>query len=301
MTRSRVSRAGVAAVLAAAFGLTACGVRRNDSAEPKAQQILTKAGVSELATSASRASDRGNPIIEERDEVLMLAAMSYAYAGLGSAIGYDIAALIAWNVDDTNATPPFVLDRNRNYERQGDIYHAEINTLRSAYEMKHDFHIPPRATGPERYAEYAQALTGATLYTTLEPCPMCATTITMAKIPRALFCMEDPGLRDTKTHATVIVVPTAFYGRRLGEERSELPECQRANRAMWKAVETQPPSEGDPDKAKSAFSITTYLTENGHAVFGPAWKRLSCWRPKYPENASLVAALRRATGATLCK
>jgi len=230
-------------------------------------------------------------VADERDVLFMLAAMSFTYAGLDSSAGYDISAVIAWNVEDETATPTFVIDRNRNNEFQGDIHHAEINTLRDAYRKRWDYHVAPGAPADKRRAAYADALAAATLYTTLEPCPMCQTTITMAKVPRAVFCMEDPGLRSATTHETTIVIPTEFYGRKLTIDHSTIPECGRANVAMWKAVEGQ--------TAPARFSVTTYIAQNGRAIFAPGWQALACWTP-LPANAGLLAELRKATGVGAC-
>ena len=236
----------------------------------------------------------------ERDWLFMLAAMSYVYRGLNDPAGYDIAAVIAWNVEDPDQTPEFVIDRNRNFEKQGDIYHAEINTLRAAYDKGRHAPLPPTATRDDRLNAFADALKGATLYTTLEPCPMCATTITMSKIPYAVYCMEDPGLRDPKTHETNIPVPTRFYGRHLSQQRSVVRACLEANEAMWKAVEANPPAPGDPDSAKNSFSITSYLTANAQNIFKPARDELACFKAQHEQNEKLVAALREATGVTKC-
>ncbi len=233
-------------------------------------------------------------LIKERDRLFMLAAMSYTYAGRDETPppGYDISAVIAWEADDPNHTPEFVIDRNRNYEKQGEVFHAEANAIRAAYEKKRNFSIPPTASGDERRVSYVGDFKNATLYTTLEPCPMCATTITMAKIPRATFCMDDPGLRDRKTHDTVINVPTRFYGRSLRENRSTLPICNYANTAMWRTVEETKPS---------AFEITTYLKLNVGTIFKPAWDELACGKVQYLQNDKLLSALRRATGAISCE
>jgi tRNA(Arg) A34 adenosine deaminase TadA len=274
-----VQRAFVAALVLTLS--TACGGMR---ARPDA-------GAEDHRPDRPAASARG-PVVEERDTLFMLAAMSFTFAGLGSTAGYDISAVIAWDVDDPAVTPEFVIDRNRNNEMQGDIHHAEINTLRDAYRKRWDYHVAPGDPAEKRRTRYASALTGATLYTTLEPCPMCQTTITMAKVPRAVFCMEDPGLRSTVTHETSVVVPKEFYGRTLSIERSGIVACEQANRAMWKAVESK--------RGPARFSITAYVTENGRAIFRPAWDALSCWTPQ-PANAALLEALRQATGATDCR
>lgn len=240
---------------------------------------------------------------QERNLLLMLGAMSYMYASLRAEPqpGYDISAVIAWDVDDPSKTPEIVFDRNRNYENQGDIYHAEINTLRTAYAKLHHFDIPPTASGDERYALYKDDFKNAVLYTTLEPCPMCATTITMARVSLAIFCMDDPGLRDVHTHHTSIEVPTAFYGRKLTEEHSELRVCREANEAMWRAVEQSQPAAGDPARASSTFrEITEYIHQNRERIFRPAWDELQCYRAQYPEDQGLLSALQKATGDISC-
>jgi hypothetical protein len=91
-----------------------------------------------------------DPIVAERQEILMLAALANTHAGLGTPVGYDISAVIAWDVEDTGRTPHFVIERNRNFEKQGDIFHAEINTLRAAYERTRDADLPPKASRKER-------------------------------------------------------------------------------------------------------------------------------------------------------
>jgi tRNA(Arg) A34 adenosine deaminase TadA len=236
-----------------------------------------------------------SPVVSERHELFILAALADAYAGMPFAIGYNISAVIAWNVENEAATPDFIIERNRNYEKQGDIHHAEINTLRAAYDRKREFNVAPQAPGRDRYDLYKDDLKGTTLFTTLEPCPMCATTITMAKVPHAIYCMEDPGLRDPSTHVETVVVPTRFYNRALQRDPSSVKTCQKANQVMWEAhaKESEQPKGG-------RFSITTYLADHGGTVFQPGWEQLSCWKPRHPANASLLAQLQSATGAVEC-
>lgn len=64
---------------------------------------------------------------------------------------------------------------NRNRELKDVTAHAEIAAIREA----------AAAIGDER-------LTGADLYVTLEPCPMCAAAISFARIRRLYFAAEDP-------------------------------------------------------------------------------------------------------------
>src|SRR5262245_40117423 len=69
-------------------------------------------------------------IFTEREELLMTAALAFAYVNLCRVPkqGYDIAALMAWNVEDVRKTPEFILGHNKNFENRGDVYHAEVNT-----------------------------------------------------------------------------------------------------------------------------------------------------------------------------
>ncbi len=53
--------------------------------------------------------------------------------------------------------------------------HAEIQALRAAGERERNYRLP-----------------GATLYVTLEPCPMCAGAIVHARIARVVFAASDP-------------------------------------------------------------------------------------------------------------
>ncbi len=66
-------------------------------------------------------------------------------------------------------------DHNRRRELQDATAHAEILVLREA----------GRLLGSWR-------LTGATLYVTLEPCPMCAGALIQARVPRLVFGCRDP-------------------------------------------------------------------------------------------------------------
>jgi tRNA(Arg) A34 adenosine deaminase TadA len=252
-----------------------------------------------LAENTSPRSDVRSKIAsveEERARLFMLAALSYTYAGLGATppIGYDISAVIAWGIGNPNETPKFLIERNRNYQKQGEVFHAEANAIRSAYDKMRDFDISPTTAGQEILTHFADDFKDATLYTTLEPCPMCETTITMAKIPLAVYCMEDPGLREIAApHETksCLVVPKKFYNRELREEPSRLLACRDANLAMWTAVQTN---------QTATFEITNYLSAHGKTIFGPAWNELGCLKVRYSENQQLLLALQKATGAASC-
>jgi tRNA(adenine34) deaminase len=77
-------------------------------------------------------------------------------------------------VDDATNT---VLARGRNARErtQDPTAHAELLALRAAAAARRSFRIE-----------------GATLYATLEPCPMCAGAIVNARIPRVVYGCDDP-------------------------------------------------------------------------------------------------------------
>lgn len=304
-------------LLSVAFGLAARGriytlrapqqpssiVNNSGSPNTRVVQSAPSHGLGAALTHRAFASPSTSASFrQERVWLLMLGAMSYMYGNLKDepSPGYDISAAIAWDVDDPNKTPAFVFNRNRNYEKQGEIYHAEINTLRTAYEKMHHFDVPPTASDDERQALYKDDFKNAVLYTTLEPCPMCLTTMILAKVPSAIFCMDDPGLRDMNTHQTSINVPTAFYGRKFAEKRTDLPICRNANRAMWRTVQQSQPTPGNGPS--TTFSITSYIHDKRVAIFKPAWDELRCYKIQYPEDEGLLSALQKATGDTsACK
>jgi len=65
--------------------------------------------------------------------------------------------------------------RNRREELRDPTAHAEILALRAAAKAQNNWR-----------------LSGATLYVTLEPCPMCAGAISQARIGRLVFGVADP-------------------------------------------------------------------------------------------------------------
>ena len=237
-------------------------------------------------------------IFREREELLMTAAVAFAYVNLSRTPkqGYDIAAVIAWNVDVADKTPEFVFGHNKNFEYRGEIHHAEINTMRAAYELKRDSGVDPN--DPDKvFASYTYALANTTLYTTLEPCPMCANTMLLARVPRAVYFMEDPGLRDPKSHETTIAILKSVYGRTLTQERSTMKEAEETNRRMWKDA-TGPPYDryfAGPSGARY-FDITAYLAFHGKELFGPTHKKLQEFKVLNPENRELHTRLKQKVG-----
>ena len=64
---------------------------------------------------------------------------------------------------------------NRPIESEDPSAHAEIVALRDAGQRRHNYRLP-----------------GTTLYTTLEPCPMCAGALIQARVGRLVYGARDP-------------------------------------------------------------------------------------------------------------
>src|SRR5690348_12472309 len=139
------------------------------------------------------ASSNHSAIVEERHHLFILGVLSYLYnqQDVQPKPGWDIAALIAWEVENIDQTPEFVIDRNRNFEKQGNIFHAEIMTIDKAVAKKRSLLIDSSITVEERHKKQGLRLSNATLYSSLEPCPFCTLGISQSRIPNVIYFMQD--------------------------------------------------------------------------------------------------------------
>lgn len=243
---------------------------------------------------------KDSAIISERDDMFMLATLGFAYGNIKSypKVGYNIASLIAWNVEDTSHTPEFVIEQNRNFEMQGDIFHAEVNTLRKAFLKKSNFNMAVSTRPIDRYRDYTYRLAQTTLYTSLEPCPMCAMTLLLARVPRVIYFMEDTGLHDPETHTPTLNLPNEAYRRKISISFSSLALAQTVQRAMREEVSRNSEKsyiERLPDGRKT-INIINYITTNGEEIFGEAHKQLFCYVAQHEENKQLLERLKETIG-----
>ena len=237
-------------------------------------------------------SDKAS-IIEERHQLFILSILAYLHnqSEVYPKAGHDIAALLAWDVEDVDTVPQFVIDRNRNFEKQGNIFHAEIMTIEKAALQKFDFsHV-------HQEKQYSHRLTNTILYTSLEPCPFCAMGITVSRIPKVIYFMEDPGLRDSKTNEPLYSLPSEFLGKKLPEfVLSSLPLAQMVNQELMEISLQSPPGKYVKvlSSKETVLDFRLYFEEEftkkiilGHSLF-------YSYRVIYNENQELYNKLMQA-------
>lgn len=112
--------------------------------------------------------------------------------------GLNIHALVIDNVDGE----VLALEQNQIHAHQSPVEHGEQRVLRQAIARVGEKRPRGSATTVEDYYRsqlfYGDGLDegdflkkGATIYTSLEPCPMCATTILVCRVKRTVFLLRD--------------------------------------------------------------------------------------------------------------
>lgn len=147
----------------------------------------------------------------EKDAIAFLGLMSYMYANWDPPIrtdaavnddthyhGLNICGLI---VDNLNGEV-LAMEKNCIHEYNSPVEHGEQRALRAAIARLH----VKRPRGPDTTVEeyyrsqmfYADGNTpqdyvyqGCTLYTSLEPCPMCTATLCVCRMKRIVYCVRD--------------------------------------------------------------------------------------------------------------
>jgi tRNA(Arg) A34 adenosine deaminase TadA len=112
--------------------------------------------------------------------------------------GLNVHALMIDNVDGE----VLALEQNQIHAHQSPVEHGEQRALRTAIARVGQKRPRAAATTVEEYYRsqlfYGTGETegdylkqGATIYTSLEPCPMCATTILVCRVKRTVFLLQD--------------------------------------------------------------------------------------------------------------
>lgn len=164
--------------------------------------------------------------------------MRMALALAQAAADVDEVPVGAILVDETTGTV-VAEGSNRPISTCDPTAHAEIIALRA---------------GAQSLGNYR--LTGLTLYVTLEPCPMCAGALSLARIGRVVWAADDPKGGGVVHGPRVFDQPTCHWrpateGGLLADEASGLlKRFFRARRGTAKAhsrSDAQPPEEGSPE------------------------------------------------------
>jgi len=235
-------------------------------------------------------------VIEERHELFTLAVLTYLYVHSENhpKPGHDIAALIAWDVENVEKTPEFVIDCNRNFEKQGGIFHAEMMTIEKAlHKTQTTDNKEPEDNPKEHFDRVKKRLSNTTLYASLEPCPFCTMGISWVRIPKVIYFMDDPGMRDCETYTPIISFPQEFFiGRQLTSLiSSKLPLATEINQDLKEIVLQDIVNKYVIllPNGKKLIDLDRYLVEKG--VFKSAHDQFFSFQIKYSQNNQLFRDL----------
>ena len=141
--------------------------------------------------------------------------------------------------------------------------------MRSLHEFFADFKASGSHTAP------SEALAKATMYGTLEPCQMCAGTINMARVSRAVFGLKDNHFGDVMNY----LHSEPYYAN------FELNTATRASTDLTKAINASP-----------TVSLTT-LMDKHRASFHESAEDLASFKLQHQENKTALANAQAALAA----
>jgi len=244
------------------------------------------------------ASSNNSLIVEERHQLFVLGVLSYLcnHLDVQPKPGWEIAALIAWDVENIDRTPEFVIDRNRNFEKQGNIFHAEIMTIEKAVEKKRSLTIDSSKTMEEIHKQQGLRLTNATLYSSLEPCPFCTLGISQSRIPNVIYFMQDPTTRDIDTYDP-LPLPKEFCGRKLTSVNpSSLPFAFQTNQELRDLPLQNPPGKYViiQSDGRKVIDFGRYFRERQKELLQSAYEMFCCYEVMYDQNKDLYNNLLKA-------
>lgn len=244
-----------------------------------------------LLSLASFARVEGNySVVEERNDLFTLAVMSYLYVDLSTypKPGADIVGLIAWEVENEQATPEFVIERNRNSERHSNISHAEIMVIEKAIAKRKPFNEPLAGSYVERSQSYSFLLANATMYCSLEPCLFCQAAMSLSRIPKAFYFMEDV-IMQNEVQQCGSSLPEKILGRKKTQcILSTLPLAIQANNNMRKILLKEP--------IPTTAHFFKYLEEHATPIYRAAYEQLAAYDVQHSQNKELLENLQFSLG-----
>ncbi len=253
-----------------------------------------------LALLASPPTSDISSVVEERHQLFILGVLSYLYNRLDihPKPGWDIAALIAWDVEKIDQTPEFVIDRNQNFEKQGNIFHAEIMTIEKAALKKKSLNIDSSQTLEELHKQNGLKLTNATLYSSLEPCLFCTMGITWSRIPKVVYFMQDPTTRNRDTYDPLLLsLPNEFCGRTLTQANpSSLPFASKTNQELKDLLSHDPPGKyvTTLPNGQKVIDFSSYFKEKQKDLLRSGHELFCSYEVIYDQNKELFNNLAAA-------
>lgn len=201
------------------------------------------------------------PQQQERDHILSLAALAVVHRdwqAAPDARGHNIGAILA----DADSVPVFWA-RNTVSMSDNASQHGEMRLIQEYLNCK----------GVGKYAK------GLTVYTTLEPCAMCAGMMAFTKVSRVVYVQADPEFGKAHAALAAIEYPRLFTLH----SPHGLPQ-KAALEAGYRHYR----------QAESQGSLTAYLhTPQAKAIFASAERALGQYRPRFRENQRVVQATHR--------
>lgn len=198
-----------------------------------------------------------DPAQAECDEIFSLLAMAVVHRGWQSSAdgrGHNIGAVLV-----NESFEPVFWARNTVGRSDNATQHGEVRLIQ-------EFLNCP-AIG--RYAE------GFTVYTTLEPCAMCAGMMALARVGRVVYVQADPQYGNVRKALDEIEYPLLFTEH----TPAALPQKKLLD-AGYQAF----------GKANDDASVVEYLLlPDAERIFASAEKDLNRYRPRHAENARVLA------------
>ena len=198
---------------------------------------------------------------KEKDAIFLDLAFAVVDKRWDTTRGHAIAAVLVDGDDTVSKT-----ELNSDFAEVSAIDHAEVRSLREFFaDMK---------TNGSRVAP-SEALAKATMYGTLEPCQMCAGTINMARVSRAVFGLKDNHFGDVMNY----LHSEPYYAN------FELNTATRASTDLTAAINASP-----------TISLTT-LMDKHRAQFAEGTADLASFQLQHTENTKALANARAALAA----
>ncbi len=166
----------------------ACPVPLSDFAQRSADKLYSRYCTEAQRGFAHPNSPAADPTQREKDTIFMLLTFALVTTSWDTGRGHQIAAVLVDRQGDRVAW----VDFNSNYVNNSPLEHAEARALRN-YIAQVNQEAADRGVRPPAFSQILQNIT---VYTSLEPCQMCAGTINMGRARRVVFGMKDDGFGD---------------------------------------------------------------------------------------------------------